>query len=79
MTGTEESWVCTTAIMRLGLLLLAIGTSIVHRSCIVFPSLYSKPRVARNGNKSEVNFRLWKNSLEIPRYKLYAISVKGKK
>ena len=29
-------------------------------SCIVFASLYGKPRVARNGNKEETNFHVWK-------------------
>ena len=56
-------------------------------SCIVFASLYGKPRTTRNGNKSEINSRWWKNSWEIPRtnctqfpgkeIKLYAISRNG--
>ena len=28
-----------------------------HESCIVFASLYGKPRVARNGNNAEINSR----------------------
>ena len=38
-----------------------------NESWIIFASLYGKPRVARNGNFIEVNFRGWKNLSEVPR------------
>ena len=40
-----------------------------NQSCIVFASLYGKPRVTLHGNNAEKNFRGWKNLFEIPRTK----------
>ena len=47
------------------------------QSCIVFASLYGKPRVTRNGNKSADKLPLVEKFVGNSSYKLYAIPRKG--